>query len=362
MAGRFPRCRTLDELWRKLRDGVECISAFSDEELLAAGVDRATLADPTYVKAGAPLEDIDLFDTPFFRFSPREAEITDPQHRVFLECAWEALESAGYDPERYPGAIGVFAGSGMSRYLLQLYADPEVVQSVGTYRLHLGNDKDFLPTLASYKLNLRGPSLCVQTACSTSLVAVHLAVQSLLNGECDMALAGGVSITVLRKSGYFYREGGISSPDGHCRAFDAAARGTVGGNGAGVVVLKRLADALADGDPVRAVVLGSAVNNDGLVKVGFTAPGLEGQARVIREALAVAGVDPETITYIEAHGTGTSLGDPIEVAALTQAFRAAGAEARGFCALGSVKTNLGHLDVAAGVAGLIKTVLALERG
>jgi acyl transferase domain-containing protein len=359
MAGRFPRCPSVDELWRQLCDGAECISRFSDAELRAAGIGAATLADPAYVKAGALLDDIDRFDAPFFRFSSREAEMTDPQHRVFLECAWEALENAGYDPDRYPGAIGVFAGSGMSRYLPLLYADRELVRAVGTYRLHLGNDKDFLPTLASYKLNLRGPSLSVQTACSTSLVAVHLAVQSLLNGECDMALAGGVSITVLRKSGYFYREGGISSPDGHCRAFDAAARGTVGGNGAGVVVLKRLAEALADGDSIRAVVLGSAINNDGAQKVGFTAPGLDGQARVIREALAVAGVEPRTLGYVEAHGTGTSLGDPIEVAALTEAFDT---DERGFCALGSLKTNLGHLDVAAGAAGLIKTVLALEHG
>lgn len=362
MAGRFPGASTVDELWQNLQAGVESISFFSDEELLAAGVDPAALGDPHYVKAGGVLKDIEWFDAAFFGYTPIEAEIMDPQHRLFLECAWEALEHAGYDPARYKGAIGVYAGVGMPTYLLSnVLSHPELLESLPHLQWIIGNDKDFVPTRVSYKLNLRGPSVTVQTACSSSLVAVHLAVQSLLSFECDMALAGGVSILVPQIAGYWYQEGGIYSPDGHCRAFDAQAKGTVGGRGVGIVVLKRLQEALADGDCIHAVILGSAVNNDGSGKIGYTAPSVEGQAQVIAEAQAMAGVDPETITYIEAHGTGTSLGDPIEVAALTQVFRAR-TRRKGFCAIGSLKTNIGHLDTAAGVAGLIKTVLALEAG
>jgi amino acid adenylation domain-containing protein len=359
MAGRFPGAAHPGELWRNLAAGVESIRFYSEEELRAAGVSPELLAHPDYVRARGDLAGVELFDAPFFGYSPREAEILDPQQRIFLECAWEALEDAGYDPEAYPGAIGLFAGAGMSSYLVNLYSRPDFVASVGEYQTQLGNDKDFLVTRVSYKLNLRGPSVGVQTACSTSLVAVHLACSSLRNGECDMALAGGVTIAAAQ-TGYLYREGGIHSPDGHCRAFDAAGRGTVGGSGAGIVVLKPLGRALADGDSIYAVIRGSAINNDGSSKVGFTAPSVEGQAAVIAEAQAVAGVEPESIGYIEAHGTGTTLGDPIEVAALSQVLSQSGK--RGFCALGSLKTNLGHLDAAAGVAGLIKTALVLRHG
>ncbi|HEU4508571.1 MAG TPA: SDR family NAD(P)-dependent oxidoreductase [Pyrinomonadaceae bacterium] len=358
MAGRFPGARNIEQFWHNLRDGVESISFFTDEELEAAGIEPALLNAPNYVKAGAVLEDIDLFDASFFGFNPREAALTDPQHRFFLECAWEAMESAGYDSERYDGAIGVYAGVGMNSYLLNLYTNREMTREVSAVQVTIGNDKDHLPTRVSYKMNLRGPSMAVQTACSTSLVAVHLACQSLHSYQCDMALAGGVSIAP-HKSGYLYQEGGIFSPDGHCRAFDAKAQGTVGGSGAGVVVLKRLADALADGDRILAVIKGSAINNDGAVKVGYTAPSVKGQVEVITMAQDLAEVDPRSISYIETHGTGTLLGDPIEFEALNQAFRAS-TEDKGFCAIGSLKTNVGHLDTAAGVAGLIKTVLALQ--
>jgi acyl transferase domain-containing protein/acyl carrier protein len=362
MACRFPGARTPEEFWRNLRDGVESIRPLSDAELDAAGVAPALRDDPNYVKAGATLEGIDLFDAAFFGFSPREAEVLDPQHRVFLECAWEAIEVAGYDPGRYPGAIGVYAGVGMNSYLLQnLAPNRRALAELGGFAVMLGNDKDFLPTLVSYKLDLRGPSLAVQTGCSTSLVAVHVAAQAVLNGECDIALAGGVSLDLPMGAGYLYQEGMIFSPDGHCRAFDAGARGTVVGSGVGVVVLKRLADAQADGDRIHAVIRGSAVNNDGAAKVGFTAPSVQGQAAVVAEAIDLAQVTVESISFIEAHGTGTPMGDPIEVAALHRVFRQRTAQRR-FCALGSVKTNLGHLDTAAGVAGLIKVVLALQHG
>ncbi|RMD89984.1 MAG: polyketide synthase, partial [Calditrichaeota bacterium] len=359
MACRYPGARNLEQFWHNLREGVESISFFSDEELLESGVDPSLLSDPNYVKANSILENIDLFDASFFGYTPREAELMDPQHRVFLEVAWEALERAGYDSEKYQGLIGVFCGSGKNYYFINnLLSNQEVIESTEGIQLTLTNDKDFLPTNVSYKLNLRGPSINIQTACSTSLVAIHLACQSLLNGECDIALAGGVSITELKKQGYLYQEEGIYSADGHCRTFDARATGMVGGNGVGIVVLKRLADALNDGDQIYAVVKGSAVNNDGSLKVGFTAPSVEGQARVIAEALAIADVQPDTITFVETHGTATALGDPIEVAALTQAFRA-GTKEKGYCALGAVKTNVGHTNAAAGVAGFIKTVLAL---
>ncbi|MEJ6480687.1 SDR family NAD(P)-dependent oxidoreductase [Nostoc punctiforme UO1] len=359
IAGKFPGAKNTDEFWQNLQRGVESISVFTDEELLASGIDAETLKNPKFVKARAVLEDVELFDASFFGFNPREADITDPQHRLFLECAYIALEDAGYDSENYQGSIGVYAGASFSGYLLNVYLNEDIIKSIDSHQLAIAGDKDYLTTRVSYKLNLEGPSYTVQTACSTSLVAVHLAAQSLLNGECDMALAGGVSINSSRKTGYLYKEGGIGSPDGHCRAFDAQAQGTVGGEGVGIVVLKRLDDALADGDTIHAIIKGSAVNNDGSFKVSYTAPRIDGQAKVIRTAQVVAEVEPETITYIEAHGTGTSLGDPIEIAALTQAFRAT-TEKKGFCAIGSVKTNIGHLDAAAGVTGLIKTVLALK--
>ncbi len=359
MAGRFPGAENVEQFWRNVRDGVESISSFTDEELKAAGVPEETLRSPQYVRAGAVLDDIDLFDASFFGFSPREAEIIDPQHRLFLECAWEALENACCDPEEFQGLIGVYAGVSLSRYLLNLYTNREVLAAVGRLQLMIGNDKDHLPTRTSYKLNLRGPSVSVQTSCSTSLMATYLACQSLLSYQCDVALAGGASVAVPQKSGYMYQEGGILSPDGHCRVFDADAQGTVGGSGIGVVVLKRLADALADGDSIRAVIRGAYANNDGSAKIGYTAPSIDGQAKVIAGAQAVAEVEPESITYIEAHGTGTTLGDPIEIAALTKVFRT-GREQKASCAIGSIKSNVGHLDAAAGVTSLIKTTLALE--
>ncbi|GIX23375.1 MAG: hypothetical protein KatS3mg122_0606 [Caldimonas sp.] len=361
MAGRFAGARDLEEYWRNLRDGVESLTRFTEEELLAAGVKPAQLRDPNYVPVGAVLPDMEMFDAAFFGFSPREAAIMDPQHRHFLECAWEALENAGHMPSQFKGSIGVFGGSGHNAYMpYNLLTNPQLVSSVGFFLIrHTGNDKDFLTTRVSYLLNLKGPSVNVQTACSTSLVAIHLAVQSLLNGECDMALAGGVTIELPHRQGYVYQEGEILSPDGHCHAFDADSKGTVFGSGVGVVVLRRLADALADGDYIHAVIKGSAINNDGSMKVGYMAPSVDGQAQAIAEALAIANVSPETITYVEAHGTGTPVGDPIEVAALTQAYRQ-GTDKVGYCGIGSVKTNIGHTDTAAGVASFIKVALAMQ--
>jgi amino acid adenylation domain-containing protein len=358
MAGRFPGAKNIETFWQNLRDGIESITFFSEEELLAEGVDPALLKNPNYVKANGVLEKIELFDAAFFGYSPKEAEIMDPQQRLFLECAWDAIENAGYDVDRISGAVGVYAGAGMNTYLSNnITRHPDIVESVGEYQLMITSEKDFLPTRTSYKLNLKGPSVYVQTACSTSLVAVHLACQSLHNNECDMALAGGVSVRARQKIGYLYQEGMIMSPDGHCRAFDAKAQGTIGGNGVGIVVLKRLDQALADGDCIHAVIKGSAINNDGSLKVGYTAPSVDGQTSVI--AAAMKNIDYETISYIETHGTGTTLGDPIEMAALTQAYQSH-TDKKGFCAIGSLKTNVGHLDAAAGVAGLIKTVLALK--
>ncbi|MDP9120797.1 MAG: polyketide synthase, partial [Acidobacteriota bacterium] len=296
MAGRFPRAATLERFWENLRDGVESIGTIAEEDLLAAGVAPETLRDPSYVRAMGTLEEVDLWDAPFFGVSPREAALLDPQHRLLLEIAWEALEAAGYDALRLDRPVGVYAGASANSYFLHyLFSSRELLNSPDGAQLFMGNDNNFLATRASYKLGLRGPSMTVQTACSTSLVAVHLGCQSLLNGECDMALAGGVSVRV-PQVGYFYRPGGILSPDGHCRTFDAEAGGSVMGNGAGMVVLKRLEDALADRDPIRAVVLGSAVNNDGALRIGYTAPSADGQAAAIAEALALARVEPHTLS------------------------------------------------------------------
>ena len=360
MACCFPGAKNIAEFWHNLRDGVESVAFFSDDELAAAGVDPTALADPNYVKAGCILDNVELFDAQFFGFTPREAEIMDPQHRLFLMCAWEALENAGYDPEAYPGLIGTYAGTGTNSYLLNnLRANRHRIEALDAFETTLLSAKDFVTTRVAYELNLRGPAVTVQTACSTSLVAVHMACQSLLHYQCDITLAGGVSVKSPHKKGYVYQEGMILSPDGHCRAFDARAQGTVIGSGVGIVVLKRLADAIADNDCVYAVIKGSAINNDGAAKIGYTAPSVDGQAAVIAMAQAIAGIEPETISYIEAHGTGTPLGDPIEIAGLTQAFRGHSRKS-GFCAIGSVKTNIGHTDAAAGAAGLIKTVLALQ--
>ncbi|HVQ30254.1 MAG TPA: polyketide synthase, partial [Vicinamibacteria bacterium] len=355
LEARLPGAPTLTEFWHNLRDGVESVTFLSPEPpVVKKGM--------AHVKAVPRLEGMESFDASFFGFNPREAETMDPQIRAFLECSWHALESAGCDPTQFPGRIGVFAGCGFSIYLTNhLLPNAEVMRSSGGALSSLGqfNDRDALTTIVSYKLDLTGPALTVQTFCSTSLVAVHLACQSLLSGESDLALAGGASINPSLSTGYVYQEGGILSPDGHTRTFDERAGGTVFGNGVGVVVLKRLEDALAQGDVIHAVIRGSAINNDGAQKAGYTAPSVIGQSKAIAEAMAVAQVQPDDISYVEAHGTATALGDPIEIEALTRAFRM-GTERKTFCAIGSVKTNFGHLDRAAGVAALAKTVLALK--
>ncbi|HEX6200382.1 MAG TPA: beta-ketoacyl synthase N-terminal-like domain-containing protein, partial [Thermoanaerobaculia bacterium] len=361
LAGRFPGAPDPDALWRNLAAGVESITFFRDEELLAAGADPGLLADPDYVKAKGILGDVDLFDAELFALNPREVELMDPQHRLFLECCWEALERAGYDPERYRGSIGVYGGESMNTYLItNLLSHLELVASVDTLQASLGNDKDPLTSRVAYKLGLTGPSITIQSASSTSLVAVHVACQSVAAGHCDMALAGGVSIHLPEVSGYRYQDGGTTARDGHTRAFDASSTGFVSGHGAGVVVVKRLEDALADGDHVHAVIKSAACNNDGSVKVSFMAPSVDGQVDVYTRAYEEAAVSPDTVGYVECHGTGTALGDPIEIEALTRAFSRY-TRRRGFCAIGSLKTNIGHLDTAAGVCGLIKATLALER-
>jgi len=360
MAGRFPKSATIEQFWQNLCDSVEAVRFYTVQELLAAGISAAVLERPNYVRAVAPLEDIELFDAMFFGYSASEARLLDPQQRLFLECAVHALEHAGYDPQRYPGLIGVYAASGASTYLLyNLLRSRQTLAALEMQELLYGCEKDFLSTRVSYKLGLRGPSVNVQTACSSSLVAVHLACQSLLSGECDMALAGGVGVHAQQRRGYLYQREGYFSSDGHCRTFDARSDGTLPGSGLGLVVLKRLADALDDGDSIYALIKGTAINNDGDTKMGYSAPSIQGQAAVIRDALAVANVEPGTISFIEAHGTGTPIGDPIEIAALREVYEAH-TDRKGFCAIGSVKTNIGHLDTAAGIAGLIKVALALN--
>src|SRR6185436_6705127 len=357
MAGRFPGATDVDAFWANLRDGVESIRAFTDDELRAGGADTT---EPGFVNAGSVMDGIDQFDPAFFGMSRREAELTDPQHRVFLECAWSALEHAGGDPSAGVGRIGVFGGVGANTYFRNNVADhADLLARTGDYPLLLATEREYAISRTAYKLGLTGPAISLNTACSTGAVAVHLAVQSLLSGESDLAIAGACRIRVPATSGYVYQEDGIPSPDGHCRAFDADARGTVLASGAAVVVLKRLSEAVRDEDTIYAVIRGSAVNNDGSAKIGYTAPSIEGQTAVIEEALAVAEVDADSIGMVEAHGTGTSLGDPIEVAALTQAYRR-DTSRRQYCAIGSLKTNIGHLDAAAGVAGLIKAALALH--
>jgi acyl transferase domain-containing protein/acyl-CoA synthetase (AMP-forming)/AMP-acid ligase II/acyl carrier protein len=371
MACRFPGANSIAQFWQNLCDGVESISFFTDEELLSSGVDPRLLQHPDYVKASPVLStDIEAFDAEFFGYSPKEASILDPQQRLLLECAWESLEDAGYNPLTYPGAIGLYAGASMNTYLLNhVYPNRDQLDendnlqivtlgSMGGLQMTVANDKDYLTTRVSYKLNLTGPSVNVQTACSTSLVAIHMASQSLLNGECDMALAGGVSVHTPQTVGHLHQAGMILSPDGHCRAFDAGAQGTIFGSGAGVVVLKRLDQAIAAGDHVYAVIKGSAIGNDGGQKVGYLAPNGDGQAVVTAEAIAVAGIAAETIGYVEAHGTGTELGDPVEIAGLMQAFHLS-TQKRQFCAIGSVKTNVGHLNIASGIVGFMKAVLVL---
>ena len=370
MACRFPGANNIEEFWDNLCNGVESISFFDDAEILSSGVDPELLTNPNYVKASPIIDNIKNFDAEFWGYSPKEAQLLDPQQRLFLECAWESLEDAGYNPLQYQGDIALYGGAATNTYLLNhIYPQRHSLDerdslqtlnlsSMGGFQVTTANDKDYLTTRVSYKLNLTGSSVNVQTACSTSLVAVHLACQSILNSECDIALAGGVSVQTPQKMGYLYQDGLILSPDGHCRAFDAEAAGTIFGSGAGIVVLKALDRAIADRDRIYGIIKGSAVNNDGGTKVGYLAPNVRGQASVITEALAVADINPDTISYIEAHGTGTKLGDPIEVAALTQALEANNNHTR-YCAIGSVKTNVGHLQIASGIVGLIKTTLAL---
>ena len=361
MRGRFPGANDLDQFWKNLAEGVESISILTQEEMRAAGVPEIISRLPGYVNASPVLDGIDQFDAQFFGFSARDATLTDPQHRLFLETAWEALEDAGYDPGQFAGPIGVFGGCELSSYLYHLHQNLDALKYIDGMQLMVTNDKDHLCTQVSYRLNLRGPSVVVQTTCSTSLVAVSLACESLQHRRCDMALAGGVTVRVPQRGGYYYVAGSILSPDGHCRPFDANAQGTIVGSGVGLIVLKRLADAVHDRDNIRAVILGTGLNNDGSDKVGYTAPSTRGQSNAIRAAHRMAGVTPETFGYIEAHGTGTILGDPIEISALNEVFRESTGK-RGYCGIGSVKSNVGHLSCAAGVAGLMKTVLSLEHG
>ncbi len=370
MSCRFPGANNINQFWDNLCKGVESISWFEDEEMINSGVDAELINNPNYVKASPILEDVETFDADFWGFTPKEAQLLDPQQRLFLECAWECLEDAGYDPLTYQGDISLYGGAATNTYLLNnIYPNRHQIDeqdslqvlnlsSMGGFQVSTANDKDYLTTRTSYKLNLTGSSINVQTACSTSLVTVHLACQSLINSECDMALAGGVSVHSPQKMGYLYQEGMILSPDGHCRAFDADAAGTIFGSGAGMVVLKLLDKAIEEGDRIYGIIKGSAVNNDGGTKVGYLAPNVDGQTRVIAEALAVADISPDTVNYIEAHGTGTKLGDPIEVTALSQAYHQH-IKKTGYCAIGSVKTNVGHLQMASGIVGLIKTTLCL---
>jgi amino acid adenylation domain-containing protein len=364
MTGRFPGADSVEDFWQNLCDGVESVTFFDRNELDHPPSDAEAAAG--FIAARPILKNAALFDAAFFDIYPKEAEQMDPQHRVFLECAWEVLERAGYDPAHTKDSVGVFAGCSMNTYFMHNLAGNRAFledftgsYQTGSYTTMLGNDKDFLPTRVSYKLNLRGPSIAVQSACSTSLVAVSQACQSLLTQGCDMALAGAVSITFPQERGYVPQEGGLASTDGHCRPFDARASGTIFGHGTGVLLLKRLEDAVDDGDQVLAVIRGFAINNDGAAKVGYTAPGIDGQAEVIARAQKMAGFPADSISYLEAHGTATPLGDPIEIAGLTKAFGRS-TNARQFCAIGTAKSNIGHLDVASGAAGLIKTVLQIE--
>ncbi|MCP4178669.1 MAG: type I polyketide synthase, partial [bacterium] len=355
MSGRFPGAGNIDELWENIKSGTESISFFADEELQAEGVDENLYKSPNYIKAKGILDDIEYFDPEFFDFNSNEANLIDPQIRVFHECVWSALENSGYVPDKYNGLIGLYAGitANMGWNVSKLLQNES-----GVDQFAIGNlNSNFFSTLISYKLNLKGPSVCIQTACSTSLVAIHNACRALLTGETDIALAGGVTISLPNKQGYLYQEGMVMSPDGHLRAFDKDAKGIVNGNGTGVVVLKRLNDAIKDNDNIQAVIRSSAINNDGNRKVGYTAPSTEGQAEVIKTTHQLAEIESESISYIEAHGTGTSFGDPVEIEALKKAFKT---NKKQYCAIGTLKSNIGHLDSAAGVAGFIKTVLSLK--
>ncbi|MCU0287007.1 MAG: polyketide synthase, partial [Acidobacteria bacterium] len=355
MAGKFPGAKSINELWENLKNGVESISFFTHEELLESGVDPQSLQFPDYVKAKGILDDIECFDSTFFGYTAVEAQLMDPQTRVFHECIWHALEDASYVPGNYQGKIGLYAGASCHLKWEVAAKLSEQTGMIGDFNARQLFDKDFMTTRVSYCLNLSGPSVSIYTACSTSLVAIHMASQGLLSGECKIALAGGVSISLPQKTGYLYREGMVSASDGHCKTFDAAADGTVTGEGVGVVVLKLLENALTDRDHIHGVIKSTAVNNDGKNKVGYTAPSIKGQATVIQNALRAGRVAPESIGYIEAHGTGTNLGDPTEIESLVQAFNTNKKE---YCGIGSIKSNIGHTDCAAGVVGFIKAILA----
>lgn len=363
MSGRFPGAPDLRTFWRNLQGGVDSIGHFSEEELIASGLfPLDVIRHPDFIAAKGVLDDADMFDAAFFGISPREAELMDPQHRLLMECAWHALEDAGYDSERYPGRIAAFTSTGLNTYMaFNICSHPGLAQRVGGFHLSICNDKDFVATRIAYAMNLKGASLNVSTACSSSLVSVHFACQHLLTQQADISIVGAVSVHFPQKVGHIYEAGAAYSPDGLCRPFDATKSGLIDGSGVAAVVLKRLDDALRDGDAIYAVVKGTAVNNDGRNKVGYTAPSIEGQSDVISEALEMAGVEPDTISYVEAHGTATPLGDPIEVAGLTQAYRRR-TKRTGYCGLGSVKSNIGHADTAAGLAGLMKVVLGMQHG
>jgi polyketide synthase PksJ len=357
---RVPGADGLDAFWKNLKNGTESITFFSDEDLQNSGVDVNTLKHPDYVKASGRLDYIDLFDADFFDMTPREAEVLDPQHRILLEGVWRSLEHAGVDPARYPGRIGLFAGVGFNRYLINnILSNPHVVEQSGAWQLSISNDKDFAPTRVAYKLNLQGPAIAINTACSTSLVATAIAASSLLNFQSDTAIAGGCSLNLPQDEGYIHTPGGTLSKDGHCRPFDKKGSGTIDGNGTACVVMKRYEDAISDGDTVYAVIRGFGINNDGSVKVGYTAPGVDGQADVIMEAMEMAQVSPDEVDFIETHGTATELGDTVEIAALKQVFGTDN-DREHPCYLGAVKSNIGHLDTAAGASGLIKAVLSLS--
>jgi len=359
MACYFPEADNVEQYWNNLIDGVCSVKFYTDDELIQKGVSRKVLNNPDYVKASPYFSRSRYFDASFFNINPGEANIMDPQRRLFIENCWQALEDAGYNPHKYPGKIGVFGSAGINFYMANLMSNQDLMDMIGPLQMITSNDKDGLPTQASYLMNLTGPSININTACSSTLVAIHLARQSLLLGDSDMVLVGGAAIIIPENVGYQYERDSILSHDGYCRAFDDDADGTIWGSGSGVVLLKRLEDAIADGDNIRAVIKGSAINNDGSHKVGYTAPSIEGQSEVIVQAYASSGISPETIQYVEAHGTGTKLGDPVEVAALTKAFREYTLNTK-FCGLGSVKTNFGHLGASAGIASIIKAVLILE--
>ena len=360
MSGRFPGAATAEEYWRNLCDGVESVTFFSDQELLTAGVAPSLIANPDYVKAAPMLRDVEMFDAAFFGYSPKDASLMDPQQRLFLEVCWEAFENAGYDPADYPGKVGVLSTGGgvVTSYLLAKLHHTDLPGQTASIA-HINNDKDFLSTRVSFKLNLRGPSFTIQSACSSSLLAVHEACQNLRFGECDMMLVGGSVVRVPQVAGYLAEKRNLNSIDGHCRPFDLAAQGTIFGSCVGAVLLKPLAQAVADHDHIFAVIKGTAVNNDGSAKSSYTAPSLGQQSQAVVDALDVAGVSADSVGYIECHSTGTIVGDPLEVEALSMAFRK-GTERKQYCGVGSVKANIGHPEQAAGIAGIIKTALVLH--